>query len=163
MKTVLVAYASRRGSTIGIAEWIARTLSDAGMEVDLEPARLVEPEVERFDAAVIAGAVYEQRWRRDARRLVHRIARSWTDTPVWLVASGPLTDLDEVHTAAVAPQLQRAADEVHARGTATFGGRLETHPRGWLARSVAKKHSGDYRDRAAVEEWALGIAHELTA
>jgi menaquinone-dependent protoporphyrinogen oxidase len=163
MKSVLVAYASRRGGTVGIAEWIARILTEEGLEVELEPASLVEPALEQFDACVIAGSVYEQLWHRDARRLVHRVARSWHGTPVWLVASGPLAVVDESHPAAIAAQLQRAADEVHARGVATFGGRLDAHPNGWLANSVAKKHAGDFRDRAAVERWAAQLAHELAA
>ena len=161
MTSVLVAYASRRGGTVGIAEWIARELLENGLEVELEPASLVDTELEHFDAAVIAGAVYEQRWHPDARRLAHRVAKEWKDTPVWLVASGPLTTVTAEHPAAVAPQLQRAAAEVHARGTATFGGRLDEHPSGWLANSVAKKHAGDFRDRAAVELWATQLAHEL--
>ncbi|GAA4185435.1 flavodoxin domain-containing protein [Gryllotalpicola kribbensis] len=164
MTSVLVAYASRRGGTTGIAEWIALALTSAGLQVGLEPASLAGgADLEEFDAAVIAGSVYEQRWHPDARRLVHRVARQWVDKPVWLVASGPLTTLTAAHPAAIAPGLRRAADEVHARGITTFGGRLDEHPSGWLAGAVAKKNAGDFRDRAAVERWAAKVAHELAA
>ncbi|HEY0249445.1 MAG TPA: flavodoxin domain-containing protein [Gryllotalpicola sp.] len=162
MKNVLVAYASRRGGTTGIAEWIAQTLTDAGIEVELEPASMVKPEAE-FDAAIIAGSVYEQLWHPAARRLVHRAAHSWQGMPIWLVASGPLTQLDENHPAAIAPQLAKCAEEIHARGTMTFGGRLDAYPKGWIAQSVAKRNAGDFRDRAVVEKWAKQVAGELTA
>ena len=41
-KSILLAYASRFGSTREVAETIASTLSKAGLEVELQPMQAIE-------------------------------------------------------------------------------------------------------------------------
>jgi menaquinone-dependent protoporphyrinogen oxidase len=50
---------------------------------------------------------------------------------------------------------------VNARGHVTFGGRLSPDATGFSARSMAKEHSGDWRDPAQVEAWAKTVATQL--
>ncbi|MDZ7882757.1 MAG: flavodoxin domain-containing protein [Mycobacterium sp.] len=45
-----------------------------------------------LDAVIVAGALYANRWHRDARRFVRPNTESLRTMPVWLVSSGPLDD-----------------------------------------------------------------------
>jgi menaquinone-dependent protoporphyrinogen oxidase len=54
---VLVAYASKRGSTAEIAEAVAKTLGEAGLEVDCHESNDVS-DVSPDDAVVLGSAVY---------------------------------------------------------------------------------------------------------
>lgn len=85
----LVAYGSKRGGTAGLAQMIADELSAAGLDAEVAAANTVDG-VAGFDAVIIAGALYANRWHRDARRLVRRQKDALSQLPVWLVASGPL-------------------------------------------------------------------------
>ena len=50
-----------------------------------------------------------------------------------------------------------------ARGHITFGGRLSPDASGFPASAMAKKHAGDWRDRAQVRQWARTVASQLSA
>jgi hypothetical protein len=58
---VLVAYASARGSTRGIAERIAARLSDRGARVEVRSVDDVD-DIVVYDTVIIASAVYSQSW-----------------------------------------------------------------------------------------------------
>jgi hypothetical protein len=57
--------------------------------------------------------------------------------------------------------VQAIAARLEAHGHMTFGGRLEPDAKGFLARSMAKKQSGDWRDEQQVAEWVHEICHQV--
>jgi menaquinone-dependent protoporphyrinogen oxidase len=157
---VLVAYGSKRGGTAEIAQWIGDELRDAGLRVEVRPARKVR-KVDTYDLVVLGGALYMGRWHRDARGFVRRHARALRARPVWLFASGPLDRSAEQDGLSPVPRtagLVRAADRVGAHGHIVFGGRLSPDANGFPASAMAKKMAGDYRNEARVRTWAAGIA-----
>jgi menaquinone-dependent protoporphyrinogen oxidase len=160
MIRVLVAYASERGGTAEIAGWIGAALRRAGVEAEVRPAGEVA-DLEGYDAAVVGGALYEGRWHREARRFVRHHASGLAHRPVWLFSSGPLDHTAREHAIDPVPGVAKFAGRLDARGHATFGGRLTSDAKGFLAPKIAKRMSGDYRDREQVAEWATGIAREL--
>lgn len=159
---VLIAFASRRGGTAGLADMIGDELREAGCETVVSPADGIY-ELAGFDAVIIAGALYANRWPRAARRFVRHYTTQLRALPTWLVSSGPLDDsalrTDIPPTAQVADLARR----IGARGHVTFGGRLAAHPRGLLARSMAKTRAGDWRDRAHVRRWVHSVLVDLGA
>ncbi|TDB39641.1 MAG: flavodoxin [Actinobacteria bacterium] len=58
---VLVGYATRTGSTTGVAEAIGRTLGERGFAVDVKPLREC-PSLEGYDACVLGSAINGARW-----------------------------------------------------------------------------------------------------
>jgi menaquinone-dependent protoporphyrinogen oxidase len=86
---VLVAYASRHGATQGIAERIAETLQNAGLDAEARPAAVVK-NVDEYDAFVIGSAAYMFHWLKDAAQLVRRNRAALARKPVWLFSSGPV-------------------------------------------------------------------------
>ncbi len=157
---VLVAYGSKRGGTEGLADMIGAAFTAAGVEAVVEPARTAPP-VDGFDAVVIAGALYAMRWHRDARRFVRRRVGELEQVPVWFVSSGPLDETAEKRDIPEVRQVASLMARVHARGHVTFGGRLEPDARGFPASAMAKRVSGDWRDRAHVDAWVATVVAEL--
>ena len=68
---VLVAYASKHGTTREVAEFVARTLECRGLAVELEEAARVDS-VAHYEAVVVGGGLYMGKWHKDARRLLER-------------------------------------------------------------------------------------------
>lgn len=59
--SVLVAYATKSGSTARIAEIIAEALREQGLQAEVRPAREVLKPA-GYDAVVLGGALYAGRW-----------------------------------------------------------------------------------------------------
>ena len=159
---VLVAYGSKRGGTAGLAEMIGEELASAGAQPAVMPASQVKS-VDGFDGVILAGALYANRWHRDARRCAKRFASALRRRPVWLVSSGPLDDSATKAEISPVKQVAAAMEVTNALGHATFGGRLERDAKGFPASAMAKKVAGDWRDREHVRRWVASIMGELEA
>lgn len=157
---VLVTWGSERGGTEGIARMIAEALREAGISVELRAARDAGA-IAGFDAAIVGGALYANGWHRDARRFVTRHLAELQRVPVWMFSSGPLDDSAARTEIPPVTQVAVLMERIGALGHATFGGRLAPDATGWVAHAMARKHSGDWRDRAQIRAWAAEIAARL--
>lgn len=157
---VLVTWGSKRGGTEGIARILAEALRHEGLDVDLLPSE-VAAKATSFDAVVVGGALYANRWHAAARRFVNRQEKRLRDVPVWFFSSGPLDDSAEHKTIAPTRQVSVLMQRVGAQGHATFGGRLAPDAHGFPASAMAKKHAGDWRQPERVRAWASEIARAL--
>lgn len=160
-RRVLVAHGSKYGSTAEIGEWVADGLRAAGLVVDVIPAGLVGT-LEPYNAVVLGGALYANRWHRDARRFARHHEGALRERAVWLFSSGPLDASADAHDIAPVAGVAALARRIGARSHATFGGRLVPDTDGFVARALAKKMAGDFRNQAAVRAWAHEIARALT-
>jgi menaquinone-dependent protoporphyrinogen oxidase len=155
---VLVTWGSKMGGTEGIARAVAETLAAHGHVVTSRSADHA-PGPEHFDAVVIGGALYANRWHRAARRYATRHVDALRRVPVWLFSSGPLDD-----SAPITPAVNQVAaigDRIGARQHVTFGGKLAPDAKGFPAAAMAKKLAGDWRDLPRVRSWAGAIADAL--
>jgi menaquinone-dependent protoporphyrinogen oxidase len=157
---VLVAWGSKAGGTRGIAETIAETLRSAGVDVVAEPADAVVS-VAGFDAVVIGGAIYANRWHAAARRFVSRNLAALRKVPVWFFSSGPLDATAEAGIIAPVPEVAVLMERVGALGHETFGGRLSADAKGFPASSMAKKRAGDWRNSEHIRAWADSLVAAL--
>jgi len=161
-RRVLVAYASKMGSTREIAEAIGATLIEAGHRVTVRPAGEVT-EVARYDVVVLGSAIYLTRWRGDAVRFLRRHRQALSDKDVWLFHSGPCGKQDATRQLPPPPNVRRLAGRIGARPPITFGGRLDpATARGPLARWVARGElAGDWRNWDEVGAWATSVAEQV--
>jgi menaquinone-dependent protoporphyrinogen oxidase len=174
---VLIAYATRHGSTAGIAERIAERLRAAGLDADARPAADVR-DVARYDAFVVGAAAYMFHWLGDATKFVERNRAVLAAKPTWLFSSGPIgTDLvdkegRDVFETTIPKEFPRLRESVHPRGERIFFGALDpdAKPIGMAERFMhvmpAGKNAlptGDFRDWPAIDAWADEIADALRA
>ncbi|WP_460061765.1 flavodoxin domain-containing protein [Streptomyces sp. YKOK-I1] len=158
---VLVTYGTTNGSTAEIAEAVADVLRKDGLSAEARPARDVAS-VAAYDAVVVGGGLYAGRWHKDARRFVRRHRRMLAGRPVWLFSSGPLDPSASEKDIPPVRGVRRAMTGLDAREHITFGGCLEEGAKGRVAGMILRSgKGGDFRDFAAIETWADGIAHEL--
>lgn len=158
---VLVAYATKHGSTAEIAEEIATTLRAMGLDPDVRDAAEVEAIVQ-YDAVILGSALYMGRWRRSARSFARRYGRALRTLPVWLFSSGPLDDTAATSELEPPSQVAALTDALEARGHVTFGGVLDPEARGPVARAMVRNGlAGDFRDHEQIAAWAREVAAQL--
>jgi menaquinone-dependent protoporphyrinogen oxidase len=113
-----------------------------------------------YDAVVVGGGLYSNRWHPDAVTFVGRHRDQLRERPVWFFSSGPLDDSARSGALAPVPQVIALARDVEIRGHMTFGGLMvQRHNR--LSGLFAWGPEGDFRDRHHVSEWVERIAEEL--
>jgi menaquinone-dependent protoporphyrinogen oxidase len=161
---VLVTAASKHGATAEIAEAIGRSLGAAGLDVSVLPAEEVTS-ITGFDSVVLGSGVYAGHWLEPARRIVDHHAGDLRDRRVWLFSSGPIGDPPK-------PAPEEAVDvadivtAVEPREHRVFTGKIDKSVLGFAEKAIlmaVRAGEGDYRDWAAIEEWAATIAAELGA
>jgi menaquinone-dependent protoporphyrinogen oxidase len=166
-RPVLVAYASRFGSTRAIAGEIGTVMAAAGVHVEVMDAGDVH-DASGFGAFVVGSAVEAGHWLPAAAGFLERHRPALEARPVWLFSSGPLGDR-AVQAAQPDPkEVARARRELHPRDCVVFAGAYDKATADFdgmgLAERVLVKNlmpSGDWRDWPAIRAWATGIAQEL--
>jgi menaquinone-dependent protoporphyrinogen oxidase len=153
---VLIAYASKHGSTEDIAVAIADALTACGLRAECIEASHVHS-LEPYDAVVLGSAVYMRRWRPEARRFLRRHAHALVRRPFWAFSSGPVGDPAKDNPAWNEPPRTIAkVVDLGAREHKVFGGVAQ----GGLAKSVAPEFL-DRRDWDEIRAWAQHIAAGL--
>jgi menaquinone-dependent protoporphyrinogen oxidase len=151
---VLVAYASKRGSTAEIATAVAKTLSETGLEA--------------YEAVVLGSAVYMKRWRKDAKHFLRKHSKQLAERPLWVFSSGPVGDPDQAENPEwlEPPKIVQKVEKLGARDHVVFGGRLPADPHGPMEKAMVTGVPVEFRDRRdwdEIQAWASGIASELHA
>ena len=159
---VLVASASKHGSTHEIAQAIAEVLEADGISVVRMPLGDVD-DLFAYDALVLGSAIYMGHWLRDARRFVEEHADLIVTRPTWLFSSGPIGVSAKAGTAEKFDDAW-LLEATHAREHRVFAGRLAKDELGFGERAItAGLHvpEGDFRDWPEISTWATTIAAAL--
>jgi menaquinone-dependent protoporphyrinogen IX oxidase len=161
---VLVAYASRYGSTRGVALRIAERLRERGLAVEVAALGEQEADPTVFDAVVLGSAVFDQRWLPAAERFARRHGGVLAKRATWLFTVGSFGDTKRL----IGPLMRREPRDIAAlrrliapRGYRVFAGSIRREQ--WPLASRAFYRSlggrlGDNRDWAAIDAWAASIA-----
>jgi menaquinone-dependent protoporphyrinogen oxidase len=157
---VLVAVASKYGSTREVAQAIADELQGANLEVGLrEPGEVTS--LDGCDAVVLGSAIYIGRWLESAWELAQDQAAGLASRPTWLFSSGPIGGK---------PLPEQAVDvSAIVEGTRTrehrlFGGKLDRQRLSFVERALTlalRAPEGDFRDWNEIRAWARQIAASL--
>jgi menaquinone-dependent protoporphyrinogen oxidase len=168
--SILVAYATRYGSTQQVAEQVAATLRECGLEVDLEPVRQVR-RLEGYRAVVLGAPLYIGHWLKDARRFLARHREALMERPVAIFTLGP-TRADEQEWQGVRAQLDQELAKfpwLAPVAVELFGGKYDPaklrFPDSLLASLPAsplhQMPASDLRDWTAIRAWASSLAAKL--
>src|SRR5947209_1538341 len=105
---LLIAHASKHGSTEQVANEIAAALEEVGVAADVRPARAVRDAGE-YAAVVLGAPIYMGRWHPDARAFLRRNREPLGRVPFAVFALGPVTERPEDWASSRA-QLERALE-----------------------------------------------------
>lgn len=122
---VLVAYATRTGSTEEVAQTVAEVLRSHNLPADLRRAADVHS-IEPYTAVVICAALYVGRLHKDVRRFLSAHCTALAKLPVALFVLGPVQNEEEDWTGA-RQQLEKE---------------LKTYP--WLSPAVQRIVGGKF-------------------
>lgn len=164
---VLIAYATRLGSTRGIAARIGAALAADGLSATVVPIASVT-DLRAYDAFVIGSAVYAGHWMTEAGHFIEDHQPVLAAHPVWLFSSGPVGESATRHAPVAPAGIDALGLTVSARGHRIFGGALDhaavdSGGFGPVERFIAKRFvpEGDFRDWPEIVAWAAEIAREL--
>jgi menaquinone-dependent protoporphyrinogen oxidase len=159
MSRVLVAFATKMGSTRGIANAVGAELLRHGLAVDVRDVREVSS-LGDYQAVVLGSAVYLGRWRAEATRFVRQHTADLARSKVWLFESGWMGKKSSAPLATSGGCTR--AQSVGTAAPIVFGGCLDPAlATGPIERMVARRMAGDYRDWDEIRAWATTIADVL--
>ncbi len=157
---VLVAYASRTGSTSEVAQAVAKELTSRGFAVDVIPVKQVAG-LQGYHAVVIGSAVRYGQWLPEATRFVEQNQSALSKLPVSFFAVHLMNQGDdETSRAARLAYLDAARKLVAPQSEAYFLGVGDPAKVSFIERLIAKavkSPEGDYRDWARIRAWSQQI------
>ncbi len=158
-RSVLVAYATKEGSTREVAEAVAAALRGRGLSVDTRPAGDVD-DLTGYAGVVLGGSLYMGRWHKDARGFLKRHREVLAGLPLAVFGMGPLT-MKESDVAGARKQLDHAlvkAKGVEPIAVTVFGGVVDPAR---LHFPFNRMPRSDARDWDAIKAWSDDIADTL--
>lgn len=171
---VLVAYATKYGSTKEVAEAVAATLREQGLDAHVRPMKEVQ-QVDPYSAVVLGTPLYIGSWLKDTDRFLARHQEALQRRPVAVFALGP-AGTPRQPPAAVQPgpkdQLAKQLAKVpwlKPTSTEVFAGKIDMAHLNFLdgllamlpASPLHGMQSADNRDWAAIRAWATSLAASL--
>jgi menaquinone-dependent protoporphyrinogen oxidase len=163
---ILVAYATRYGSTAEVAEAIADELQKSGEDVDLRQISEVQ-DLAPYRAAIIGSPIYMGKWLPEPQVFVERYQRHLRGIPVACFAVG-LTVAGKSPTPGDRRKAEASMDQirmlVNPVDIGSFPGRLEIGSLSEADRAIIKLigvKPGDFRDLEAVRAWTRALRTKL--
>ena len=164
--SILVAYATRYGSTQEVAETIAATLRERGLGVDVQPVKQVRT-LHGYRAVVVGAPLYMYDWLKEGREFLSRHRATLSTLPVAVFALGPTEDKEEDWT-----ETRKQLDKVLSRSpwltpvsVQLFGGKFDparlTFPYN-LIPALKRMPVNDIRDWDAIRAWANSLPEILS-
>jgi menaquinone-dependent protoporphyrinogen oxidase len=161
---VLVAYASKAGSTAEVADAIARRLADAGLTVDVRRARNVRS-VDGYAAVIVGSAIRAGRWLSEASGFVknHREALAARKTAFFTLCMTLQQDTPE-HRERVAAYLKPVREILEPDEIEFFAGKMDYRKLALVPRLIVKRMKvpeGDFRNWHAIGAWADALSNQV--
>lgn len=158
---VLLAYASRYGSTREIAEAIVEVFGWSNLPADLKDVRDVDS-IDEYNAVILGSAIYMGQWMKEARQFVDRFEDDLKSRPVWIFTSGPIGD--DPFPKEDPPETPAMMERTGAQEYRSFSGRLDRSKLGLgekIVATVVRAPEGDYRNWTSIRDWAKSVAAEI--
>jgi menaquinone-dependent protoporphyrinogen oxidase len=161
---ILVAYASRSGSTAEIAQAVGKELTAAGCSVEVVDMNMVAS-LSGYNGIVIGAPLYMGDLVKDARKFVGRFTEQLIALPVASFAVGLTPVSKQVGNVDHAMEcLHASLAPVKPVGTILFAGKLDPAKLGFIQRKmmeIGNVPSGDFRDWKLIAAWARDLPAKM--
>jgi menaquinone-dependent protoporphyrinogen oxidase len=169
-KSVLIAYATRYGSTKEVSEKIGQILIQSGFEVDVLPCKKVE-KIESYQFIVIGAPFYIGSMLKDAKNFLLKNQDILSRKPVAFFALGPIGNTEKELTD-TQNQLENEFQQFpwfKPISTAMFGGKYDPEKLRFLDKLLTKPPASPLHNLAAndarnwdeIKVWAENLSSEL--
>ncbi|MCE5263454.1 MAG: flavodoxin domain-containing protein [Deltaproteobacteria bacterium] len=159
-KRVLVAYASKYGSTGGVADAIGKELCGKEVAVDVALIKNVR-DIGSYQGVIIGSAIYMGKWMSEAADFVKENRDALCKVPVaYFLVCMTLSEPTEKKRAEALSYMEpilKAVPEIKPVGMGTFAGAMDYNNLSWLNKKILKSKGtpeGDFRDWNAIRAWA---------
>ena len=162
---ILVAYATKAGSTAEVAAEIGRVIeSKSGHKVDVRPVGKAK-EVSGYDAVIIGSAIRVGKWLPEATKFVEKHRDALSQVPVaYFTVCLTLSEDTEENRRTVAAYLDPVCEVVQPVDVGLFAGVMDYSKLPFILRLMMKKMGspeGDFRDWEAIRAWAADLCPAL--
>ena len=164
---VLIAYASRCGSTGGVAEAMGQTLRGTGVSVDVRSMGNVI-DLNPYRSVIVGSAIRMGRWLPEAIDFVkkHRDRLGRVPTAYFVVCVTMKDDTQENRGKVLAylDPVRKEAPQMQPTNTGLFAGAVDFNKLSFMYRSMLKAKGtpeGDFRNWAAIRTWTVDVAPAL--
>lgn len=163
---VLVTYATRSGSTRGVAEAIAKTLTERGVPVEVRPMMEVK-DLTPYRAVVAGSAIQGQKWLPEAMQFLrtHQAALSRRPFAAFMVCiTLTMKNIDQ-YEAGIAEWMAPVRAMVRPLSEGHFAGMIDFRKMPFSINKLMMRipvllkiwQEGDHRDWPAIHKWAEQI------
>ncbi|WP_299428796.1 flavodoxin domain-containing protein [uncultured Meiothermus sp.] len=161
---VLIAYASRLGSTREIAQAIGEVLAQRGARVEVLPVEEVQ-HIEDYQAIIVGSSIRDQAWLPEARRFIQiHLDRLQALPLVYFMVCGQMSNPTPEHFHEVYEYSREMRELVEPIETGIFSGSLDYSRLSHEERvSVLSKGlpEGDFRRWQDIRAWAEDVYDRL--
>ena len=164
---ILIAYASRTGTTAGVADAIGKTLADLGEEVDVLRIQDVA-DLSPYRAVVAGSSIQDGKWLPEAMEFIKNNHSSLSQKPfaAFLVCMTLAMPKGAEYRTTVATWLYPVREILKPVSEGLFAGVLDIKEITSLTERIKFRLSvmigvwkeGDHRDWNAISEWAKSLA-----
>lgn len=161
-KKTLVTYASKHGSTAGIAEKIGEMLRHKGLQTDVLDVGSVH-NLTPYNNIILGSSVYIGLWHKKAVRFLRKNSEQLAGMAVWIFICGPTgsgNPLDLTNGWLYPKSLEPVIEQIKPRSVTCFGGKLVLQTLNpiekWMINKV-KAPEGDFRNWQAIASWVETI------
>lgn len=160
---VLITYATRAGSTVGVATAIGDTLMEGGYAVDVVPVKK-DPALNGYDIVLMGSAVRYGRWLPEAVEYAKANQAALARTPVAVFSVHMPHAGDAARSSdAYATYHDQVRPLVTPVAEGFFAGAIDPAKLSLLARVIVKGVKapvGDFRDWSSIRAWAEALPVE---
>ncbi len=157
---ILIAYATRAGSTAEVAGTIGQVLSSGGATVDVRPLKDVT-DLRGYNAFVIGSAIRMGQWLPEAVQFVKTNQPTLAGArTVYFLVSGFLREDTPEMRVKVAAFLDPVRKILEPASIGMFAGKMDFGKLSWIDRTIAqmvKSPEGDFRNWDAIRAWASDL------
>lgn len=164
LKKILIAYASRAGSTTEVAERIGETLKGLGFEVEVKNVKEVTT-ISHYDGIIIGSAVRMFKLLPETMKFANRFRKEIQNKPVaYFIVCLTMQEDTEKSRDQAKKYIKPLLEIKEPISVGLFGGKMDYSKLSFMWRILFKGKipEGDFRDWKAITDWTISLAETLT-